>query len=365
VWNLPTVGVRNLEKHFGDVLAVDDVSFEVEDSKLVTLLGPSGCGKTTTLRCIAGLEKPEQGEVLIGEKVVSSSKDGVFVSPEKRGLSMVFQSYAVWPHMSVYDNISYGLKIKKIPKVEIDRKVKQVLSLVGLSGLEDRYATKLSGGQQQRVALARSIVLEPAVLLFDEPLSNLDARLRESMRFELKDLMSKLAITSVYVTHDQSEAMVLSDRIILMEKGKIVQEGTPLELYRKPKNQFVASFLGSTSPNFLEGKLLEIHSDRSGLVELENGAQIECYLSGISEGERVIVALRPEDLKILSDMPRSRVNYLKGRIGSLAYLGDHTEYKVRVQNNVILVKSDSFDFFDVNEEVYVVTEPHRINVFRA
>src|SRR5512132_3497553 len=235
------------------VRAAQDVSFTVAEGRLFTLLGPSGCGKTTTLRSIAGLERPRAGEISVNGRVVYSSSKGVFVTPNRRGFGMVFQSYAIWPHMNVFQNAAFPLEVgdKRYSRKEIRDKVMRVLSAVQLDHLADREATKLSGGQQQRLALARALVMEPALLLLDEPLSNLDAKLRERMRFELKRLQRELGITTVYVTHDQSEALALSHSIAVMNAGRIEQLGTPREVYERPRNQFVADFIGST--NFVAG----------------------------------------------------------------------------------------------------------------
>ncbi len=244
------IEIKNLFKRFKKVVAVNHIELEVNEGEMLTLLGPSGCGKTTTLRCIAGLEKPEEGDIIIDGKPMLSQG---FVEPSKRGIGMVFQNYAVWPHMKVYKNIVYGLKLQKIPKRSIQERAQQVLELVGLDGLEERYPGQLSGGQQQRVALARALVGNPKVLLLDEPLSNLDAKLREELRFEIKSLVRRMGITSVYVTHDQAEAMVISDRIAVMDSGNVVQIGTPYEIYEKPANRFVADFIGTM--NFMSGEV--------------------------------------------------------------------------------------------------------------
>src|SRR5690242_18704974 len=253
--------VENLHKEFAAaggarVAAVQNVSLSVPEGKLLTLLGPSGCGKATTLRCIAGLERPDSGHIAIGGKTVFDSKEGVLVGPAERGIGMVFQSYAIWPHMSVFENVAFPLRVSRVRrygKAEIAVKVKAALETVRLGGFGDRRATQLSGGQQQRLALARGLVAEPRLILLDEPLSNLDAKLREQMRFELKRLQMKLGLTAVYVTHDQSEALALSDEIAVFNQGRVVQRGTPLDIYRNPNCEFVADFVGST--NFLRGSV--------------------------------------------------------------------------------------------------------------
>lgn len=239
---MASVTITGVTKSFGNVKVLQEFNQKFEDGEFITLLGPSGCGKTTMLRLIAGFEKPSSGEIYIGDKLVSSEKE--FLPPEKRGIGMVFQSYAVWPHMNVFDNIAYPLKIQKISKNEIEERVNQVLKIVHLEQYKDRFPSELSGGQQQRVALGRALVAQPEILLLDEPLSNLDAKLREEMRYEIKEITKKLKITVIYVTHDQIEAMTMSDRIVLINKGEVQQVAPPQEIYSKPKNMFVANFVG-------------------------------------------------------------------------------------------------------------------------
>src|SRR5437763_10751987 len=243
----PHIEVANLEIHYGDVPAVRGVSFEVAPGEQLTLLGPSGCGKTTTLRAIAGLEQPSGGEIRIGGAPVYSSAQRVNIPAEKRGLSMVFQSYAIWPHMTVFENVAYGLRVRRESKDQIAEKVDRALDMVQMRAFAERGASQLSGGQQQRVALARAFVFQPSVMLFDEPLSNLDAKLRADMRIELRELQHRLGITSVYVTHDLEEALAMSDRIVVMRDGKVEQTGTPDEIYSLPSNAFVADFIGSAN----------------------------------------------------------------------------------------------------------------------
>ncbi len=252
----PMVELDHLSKYFGTELAVNDVNLAVAEGEFVTLLGPSGCGKTTTLRCIAGLERPDGGEIRIGGDVVAAPARGIYLAPEDRNIGMVFQSYAVWPHMTVFDNVAYGLRVRRAAGSVIKERTMRALELVGLTHLAERYATKLSGGQRQRVALARAIVYEPRVILFDEPLSNLDAKLREQMRVELVRLQHEVGITSIYVTHDQAEALVMSDRVVVMNKGVIQQIGDPQTIYANPANTFVANFIGVANlvPGILRGR---------------------------------------------------------------------------------------------------------------
>ncbi|MBA7713421.1 Maltose/maltodextrin import ATP-binding protein MalK [subsurface metagenome] len=325
--------VLNLVKKFDSVTAVDDISFQVEKGEFLTLLGPSGCGKTTTLRCIAGLETSNHGEIYIGEKLMLSTEKNVFIEPDKRGLGMVFQSYAIWPHLSVFDNIAYPLRERKLEKDLTREKVHQILELVKLPGLKDRSATKLSGGQQQRVALARALVYDPEVLLFDEPLSNLDAMLRIEMRNEIRNLQKKLGITSIYVTHDQEEAFALSDRIIVMDNGKIEQTADPFTLYFKPKTRFVAQFIGQT--NFIEGVVESVDQKGANLSALGALIRIDKE-SEFRKGDKAFLSIRPEYIKI---NPNEKMqNELQGKIQQKQYIGSYGRFYVSVKDVNILVE---------------------------
>jgi ABC-type Fe3+/spermidine/putrescine transport system ATPase subunit len=288
--------VRDLVVRYGDVTAVDRVSFAADEGEFVSLLGPSGCGKTTTLRCIAGLDSASAGEIRIGETVVA--RNGHETPPEQRGVNMVFQSYAVWPHMTVFDNVAYGLRTRGDARAEVTRRTTEALRLVGLEGFAARYGTELSGGQQQRVAVARAVVTEPRLLLFDEPLSNLDAGLRERMRVELLALQRRLGRTSIYVTHDQQEAMAMSDRIILMDRGRIVQQGSPRDLYERPANRFAASFVGNA--NLLDGEVFASHGQDWFGVRLAGGLELRGLAArpGWQPGAdgRALVCIRPENI---------------------------------------------------------------------
>lgn len=312
--------IKNVTKAFGENVVLKEFNQTIGDGEFITLLGPSGCGKTTMLRMIAGFEKPTTGEILIGDKVVSSDK--VFVPPEKRDIGMVFQSYAVWPHMTVFDNVAYPLTIQKKKKDEIKQDVERVLEIVHLSQYRDRIPSQLSGGQQQRVALARALVAHPQLLLLDEPLSNLDAKLRETMRFEIKEIQEKLGITVVYVTHDQTEAMAMSDRIILINRGMIQQVASPAEIYNHPANQFVADFLGKV--DFIKGEI------RSGSIFLDEADQSIPY-TGDKTG-RVELAVRPERITISMEK-----GDLRGVLESQFYLGDVNDCRVRIGNKSIRV----------------------------
>ncbi len=355
------VEVRNLFKTFpGDVKAVNDVSFTVPKGKFLTLLGPSGCGKTTTLRCMAGLEKAETGEIIVDGEFYYSAERKITLPPHKRNIGMVFQSYAVWPHMNVFDNIAYGLRMKKVDKEEIKKKVKGVVALVGLEGLEERGVTKLSGGQQQRVALARALVYNPKLLLFDEPLSNLDAKLRERMRLELIKLQREIGITSIYVTHDQAEAMVISDEIIVMRDGKIEQIGNAGSIYNRPKSKFVADFIGIA--NFLDGEVIEKRSRGSkfGLVEISNGGNRFSVKSIISEnmhaGEKVVIFFRPEKTevkRVKSNQEGKEVNTFEGKISTLVYLGNFIDCRVMIGDKEIRAQIPDIKDLNENDEVLI------------
>src|SRR5690242_18022031 len=305
------------------VKAAQDVSFEVPEGKLFTLLGPSGCGKTTTLRSIAGLERPRAGEISVAGRVVYSSSRGVFVAPNRRGFGMVFQSYAIWPHMSVFQNAAFPLQVgeRRIPRKEVRDKVLRVLTAVQLDSLADREATKLSGGQQQRLALARALVGEPQLLLLDEPLSNLDAKLRERMRFELKRLQRELRITTVYVTHDQSEALALSHQIGVMREGRLVQVGTPRTIYGRPANAFVADFVGTT--NFMDGSVLGPDGNE-GLyrVRTEIGDLTVLATERLAANDKVLVSVRPEDVDLQESRPGDERNVWQATVDQKVFLGE-------------------------------------------
>lgn len=345
------VSVTGLGKQFGDVQAVKDVHFTIAEGELLTLLGPSGCGKTTILRCIAGLEEPDAGEIRIGDHVVTAPE--VFVAPEHRNVGMVFQSYAVWPHMTVYQNVAFPLRVRR-GSTEVDRRVRDALALVGLASMEDRNATMLSGGQQQRVALARALVHEPRLLLFDEPLSNLDAKLRERMRGEILALQKRLGITTLYVTHDQEEAMAISDRLIVLNAGRVVQTGTPRELYQSPTNAFVMDFIGTVS--LIPAKVLT-HLDNQ-LVAITDGTnRYTARHSGpIQIGQLVWASVRPERIAVAKtylDGP----NVFIGRVAHLAYLGDRVECRIAIPGGEFRVRVAPDFEGAVGSPVYLRIDP--------
>jgi len=333
------IRISHLSKKYGKVLAVDSVTLAVEDKEFFSLLGPSGCGKSTVLRCVAGLEEPSEGEVYIGATRVNSSVDGINVPTEIRPIGMVFQNYAVWPHMTVHDNVAYPLKLKKLPKEIIKTKLKEALHTVGLERLSDRYPSQLSGGEQQRVALARALIKEPEVLLLDEPLSNLDAKLREQMRFELKDLQRRTGIPILYVTHDQAEALAMSDHLAVMNAGRIVQVGTPGEIYTCPADRFVADFIGLM--NFVPGRILSRNGEEA-TVEFLSGHRLSVADRSALSGE-CVVAVRPEDISLSPAGP------VRCRVEVRSYAGHLIDYKIRVGGAVLRVQTAKTEIYQEGE----------------
>jgi len=338
------INIENLHVHYesseGRVHAVKGVNINVERGQFYTMLGPSGCGKTTTLRSVAGLELPSGGTISINDEVVFSADNHTMVPPYKREIGMVFQSYAIWPHMDVFNNVAFPLQEMKgrFSKSEIREKVLKALDLVQLTGYEDRPAPFLSGGQQQRLALARALVREPAVLLLDEPLSNLDAKLREETRTEIRDLVKRLGITTIYVTHDQLEALTMSDVIAVMDEGKIVQEGSPVDIYRTPVVRFVADFIGLT--NFIEGKIRTVGSNGDGMGEVETASgMIRCELPlGAATGAQVVIVVRPEDVNIVPDPGSGGENILQGHVGVAMFMGDAKEFRINLKESSIRLR---------------------------
>ncbi len=322
----------------GEVHAVRGIDLVVKEGQFYTLLGPSGCGKTTTLRCLAGLETATVGEIAIAGAPVYSSSRRISVPPHQRDIGMVFQSYAIWPHMTVFENVAFPLREMRgrFSRAEIKEKVGQALNLVQLSGLEDRPAPYLSGGQQQRLALARALVREPKVLLLDEPLSNLDAKLREDTRLELRALVKKLGITTVYVTHDQLEALTMSDVVAVMNQGRIVQEASPIEIYRAPKERFVANFIGLA--NFLDGQVTAAPNG-SGLGRVETrGGSLSCMVPSTAEvGDAVTVMVRPEDIALgAPNSAESGHNVLEGRVVAASFMGEAMEYQLELPGGTMM-----------------------------
>jgi len=316
------IAVKDLGKRFGETSAVNRVGFTIEEGELFTLLGPSGCGKTTLLRLIAGFYAPDEGEIRFDGRVMNA------VPPDERGIGMVFQNYALWPHMTVAQNVGYGLKLRKIRAAEIGARTDAILDKVKLGGLGGRYPGQLSGGQQQRVALARALVLNPKILLLDEPLSNLDAKIRMQVRSEIRKLQKELGITTIYVTHDQEEALTLSDRIAVMNQGRICQIGPPKELYERPIDRFVADFIGVS--NLIEGNIAAADAAaRRLVVDTPLGRLSALYDDAFERGDACIVAVRPENAA-LGDTPRPDHNRLEGRISFAAYMGNTLRYDVDI-----------------------------------
>ncbi len=359
------VKVRNITKTFGSLVAVDHITFTAEAGEFLTLLGPSGCGKSTTLRLIAGLEELETGDISVGGRVLASAEAKIFTAPEKRGMGMVFQSYAVWPHMTVFENVSYPLKLRNFSKEAIKAKVKHALELVGLRGLEDRPGTLLSGGQQQRVALARALVFEPGILLLDEPLSNLDAKLREQMRIELKALQRRIGVTTIYVTHDQAEAMVLSDRIAVMNAGRIEQLASPSQVYENPQTKFVVDFIGKV--NYIPGEVLEVGRGRCVVRAIQaDEASIECRaIEGIRAGDSVVASIRPQNITLYKDDPKKGSNVWRCSIKTAAYYGDHVEYQLILGKQVIEAPSSSSLRLKQGDAAFVELNADAIMLWRA
>jgi iron(III) transport system ATP-binding protein len=342
---------------YGKTVAVDGVDLDIGKGEFMTFLGPSGCGKTTTLRMIAGLIEPTEGEISVGGKLLSSPGTKV-VPPEKRNMGMVFQSYAVWPHMTVFENVAFPLRNLKKSKEEIGKRVRAALELVKLDGLEDRYPSNLSGGQQQRVALARAMAIEPDILLFDEPLSNLDAKLREEMRFELKEIQRRIGVTSIYVTHDQAEAMAISDRIAVMSHGQIKQIGKPREIYDSPEDPFTAEFIGLA--NFFPGKATsEKTVCLAGRQELEIDGCRE-----LNMGADVILSIRPHNIKIYKEVNKTR-NELQGIVAKGAYLGDKVDYRVRVGDSILRIQTPPGEVFTEGTKVCLHLPAEKISVISA
>ena len=362
------------------VKAAQDVSFTVAEGQLFTLLGPSGCGKTTTLRSIAGLERPRLGEISVNDRVVYSSSQGIFVSPNRRGFGMVFQSYAIWPHMTVFENTAFPLQVgrRRRSKAQIDDAVARVLVAVQLEHLASREATKLSGGQQQRLALARALVMQPALLLLDEPLSNLDAKLRERMRFELKRLQRDLKVTTVYVTHDQTEALAISHAVAVMHEGRIQQIGRPREIYEHPANAFVADFVGNT--NFVDGTVTGqpepgIGDRGSGLGDSEAGHPAYLVQTDIGNiaveaiqplqaGERVLLSVRPEHVELSETRPEGP-NVWQGRVEQKVFIGDAVDFRVVVRGRALMSRRHPSVRTPVGADIYVQLHPDKCVAFPA
>ena len=353
---MSAISLEKVSKHFGAAAAVDSIDLEVAAGEFLTLLGPSGCGKTTTLRMVAGLEQNTGGRISIGNEVVSDADERFFMPPERRRLGMVFQSYAIWPHMSVFDNVAYPLRIRRRPAEEIKSRVAKALALVEMDKYADRPAPALSGGQQQRVAIARALVFEPRVLLLDEPLSNLDARLRTQTGDEFRALQRRLGITSLYVTHDQTEAMALSDRVVVMQAGKILQIGAPEEIYRRPKSRAVADFFGA--PNVLEAQVTGASGGGDGAMLQLSGEGWQGSARGpadIAPGQSVKIMVRPENLHF-AEAGASAMSW-RGEVMQSIFRGASRSVAVKTAAGVLQLDTNTFDAPAPGAQVTVAAEP--------
>lgn len=344
------LSLKHLSRRFGEFKAVEEISLDLADGEFVSLLGPSGCGKTTTLRMLAGFISPSSGTIEMNGKLLSSPTS--VVPPEKRQMSMIFQSYAIWPNMTVAENVAFGLSVRKLSRTEIETRVTRILDVVKLQKLGERYPAELSGGQQQRVALARAIVIEPQVLLLDEPLSNLDASLREEMRFEIRRLHDEFRITSVYVTHDQGEAMVTSDRIVVMNRGRIEQVSTPVDLYAHPRTRFVAGFIGKT--NLIDVRKL------GETVVFAGGSWPIAAFNARPPADEFQFSIRPHDIRLTRTVVPDVLN-ISGRVNKRAYLGDVWDYVIATDHNLFLrVTTAPHDVFEVGEAVCCAIDPQAV-----
>lgn len=342
----PILQLSHLTKKYGSNLVVDNINLSIQKNEFVTLLGPSGCGKTTTLRMIGGFEQPTEGEIYWEGKPLSK------VPANMREINTVFQKYALFPHMNIYNNIAFGLKIKKLPKSEIDQRVKDALAMINLKGFEERSISSLSGGQQQRVAIARAIVNRPKVLILDEPLGALDLKMRKEMQLELKRIQQTLGITFIYVTHDQEEALTMSDRIVVMNQGHILQIGSPTDIYNEPQSAFVADFIG-------ESNILNAIMVKDGLVNIL-GEDIPCLDKGFAENEKVNVVIRPEDITIL-DINDEKA-HLGGKVKSVVFKGVHYEMEIQIKGKTWLVHST--DLAEEDSEVGIFFDKDDIHVMK-
>jgi ABC-type Fe3+/spermidine/putrescine transport system ATPase subunit len=359
---MASVRVENLTKVYGKVVAVDSVTLDIPEGQLVTLLGPSGCGKTTILRCIAGLADPDGGNIYFGDRVVND------VPTSQRRIGLLFQRLALFPHMRVFDNVAFGLRMQKRSRDEIERRVKEALALVQLPGFESRYPRQLSGGQQQRVALARTLIIDPDILLFDEPLSSLDLKLREELKVEIRRLHRQTGKTTIYVTHDQGEAFAISDKVYVMHEGRVVQQGTPLELYVNPASPFVASFIGAN--NFLPAVVAALDPSRSGMMLVDAlGSQVWATSEeGIREGEKLLLLIRPEDITVLTrPHPGQPENTVAGRITASTFAGASTFLDVAVAGETLKVSVHGPERFDIINSVgrEVCLKLNRCSVIRT
>lgn len=359
---MASVTIKNLTKKYGKTAAVDDVSLEIKDGELFILLGPSGCGKTTTLLCIAGLLKPDGGEVWLGKELVTSAERGIFERPQDRDVAVVFQDYAIYPHMTVFKNIAFPLEVRGVDKREIEARVKAAAQSLGISQLLDRKPGQLSGGQRQRVALGRAIVREPKVFLMDEPLSNLDAKLRVYARAELKKLHEKIGATIVYVTHDQVEAMSIGDKIAILNNGRLEQVGTPKEVYERPKNMFVAGFIGSPPMNFLEGSIVK----RKGNIVMDMGFFAYKPSGGVkkvmrgAETSEVVLGVRPEDIAITK---KKKKNAIEAKVDVIELVGKEFIVHLMVDGKSLVAMASAAQDLREGEKVWLSFDKRKIHIF--
>ena len=354
---MPDVRVVNLTKKFGKIVALDNISLEVRDKEYFALLGPSGCGKTTLLRLIAGLIEPDSGEIYIGDKRVDK------VPPEDREIGFVFQTFALFPHMTAWENVNYGPRVKNFDLKEAGTIGHEVLELVKLHERMNAYPSELSGGMMQRVAVARALAAGAKTLLLDEPLGQLDAKVRNEIRYEMRRMAKDLNLTAIHVTHDQSEAMSISDRIAVMKKGKIVQVGTPQELYMKPNNLFVANFIGES--NFLEASVAAVNGSNLEM-ELRGGAKVKAVGTGIAEGERAVLCIRPEIFVVERDGNRNE-NTLRGKVEKITFEGTFVRYVIRLesQDSVVVIKPSLTEkWYDVGASVTLSFDPEKVHIFQ-
>jgi iron(III) transport system ATP-binding protein len=359
---------RNILKRFGKTIAVNDVNLNIKRNEIFAIMGPSGSGKTTLLRCIAGLEKPDKGQIIIENEVVFDSDKGLSLPPHMRGVGMVFQTFAVWPHMTVFENIAYPLKLRKMPREEINKRVKDVIELVGLRGLETRYPHQLSGGQQQRVSLARALVMQPKVILFDEPMSNLDAKLAEKLKFDIKFLIKTLGITAIYVTHNQLEALSIADRIAIMSEGKILEIGSPIEIFTRPKHPFTAEFVGVS--NILSGKVINIINRNYVEIDTEIGKLVCVRPYELMLGDRVVVCLRANKIKMLPyqnlDLIKQNYNLFEGRIKLKSFVGEYFIYIIDVNGVELRVHMpNEVNLSEDTKKIVVTFEPSDVIILKG
>jgi ABC-type sugar transport system ATPase subunit len=351
------IRLTGIRKSYGKEVAIHQLDLTVEPGEFLTILGPSGCGKTTMLRSIAGLEEPDEGQIQLGDRIVFSRGDGKILPPEARGLGLIFQSYALWPHMTVEKNITLALKEKKLSKSEVEGRLETALEMVQMSGLRNRYPSELSGGQQQRVAVARLIALRPSILLMDEPLSNLDAKLRTEMRAELKRLHRDLEATTVYVTHDQIEALTLSDRVVVMNEGRVMQEGTPYDIYHHPSNLFVAEFIGDPRINFFSGTFVE----KEGTQYLDCGdIALPVGILSADNGQELKATVRPEAIEVSN---KEKEGWLRVTAESIQPTGAYTILQVKVGKTAITLMQPGFITMSIGEPLWIEIDTGSLNFF--